>query len=346
MDHEVPPAEKKKSNAPTHFLTKGRVQPSSTVRLPLSRVTSLPTSCQIWFGAPAAGLEIFGGEPALRVALPVLAGANRQEVLPAAGEAMPGEGCTCFRADGRLAGFAVAPAGLTPEDAAREVYDRLLTATRGHTLYRIWNYVPQINAVSGGLEHYRQFCRGRSVAFENHFGAGFQLQLPAASGVGSVAGPLAVAFLAGTAPARHIENPRQVPAFAYPARYGPRAPSFCRATVVVRDDDREIFISGTAAIRGHESVASTDLAGQLACTRENLELIARAAGAGSRMGAEAKARRIFHAYIRHAEDFGTVRADLERHLLRPGDAITYLQADLCRAELQVEIEAVLRVPHS
>jgi hypothetical protein len=34
---------------------------------------------------------------------------------------------------------------------------------------------------------------------------------------------------------------------------------------------------------------------------------------------------------------------LERFLLRPDDAVMYLHAEICRAALNVEIEATLRV---
>jgi chorismate lyase/3-hydroxybenzoate synthase len=242
-----------------------------------------------------------------------------------------------------MAGFVVAPEHLDLETAARELYRQVFAATAGKHLYRIWNYVPQINSVARGLENYRQFCRGRSVAFEDHFGSAYQRQLPSASAVGALHGPLAVAFLAGHAEPRHFENPRQVPAFEYPAIYGPRAPSFSRATLVNTAAGRHLFVSGTAAIRGHLTIAADDLAGQLSCTRENLDLIGRAAGAGANFGADEGWQRTFKVYIRHAADLGTVRADLERHLLREGDSATYLHADLCRADLQVEIEAILRV---
>jgi len=274
----------------------------------------------------------------------VLAGSPYQELLAAAGPAFEPEGCTIFRAERRMAGFAVAPAEGDLEAAAHNLYQRLLGVTRGLSLYRIWNYVPQINALSDGLENYRRFCRGRSLAFETHFGNGFQRQLPAASAVGALAGPLALAFLAGDEPARHIENPQQIPAFEYPASYGPRSPSFSRASLVIGETQRQLFISGTAAIRGHATIAIGNLPGQLDCTVENLRLIAGAGGAGPDIGVGQGWRRTFHVYVRHAVDWPQVKTHLERHLLQPGDEITGLQADLCRADLLVEIEAVLTSP--
>ncbi len=280
-------------------------------------------------------------QPALAIALPVLAGATDEELLATDVPASRRHGCVVFDTEHATAGFAVAPAGTDLETAARELYRQLFAATRGRRLYRIWNYVPQINAVLDGLENYRRFCRGRSVAFEQQFGAGYQRQLPAASAVGALEGPLAVAFLAGDAAPHHFENPWQVPAFEYPAAYGPRPPSFSRATAIAGGDRREVFISGTAAIRGHATIAAGDIARQLACTRENLLTIAATAGAGTEFGATDGWQRTVKIYVRHAADLGVVQADLERHLLRPDDTVTYLLADLCRSDLLVEVEAVL-----
>jgi enamine deaminase RidA (YjgF/YER057c/UK114 family) len=296
------------------------------------------------FGAHSAGLTTVSGEPGLRVALPVLAGPDTECLLAGAEMPTPRDGCSVFATEDRLAGFAVAGARDELEAAARVLYHRVFAATRGLRLHRIWNYVPQINAQEDDLENYRRFCRGRSLAFEDHFGHRFQSQLPAASAVGATRGPLAVAFLAGQAVPRHSENPRQVPAFEYPPAYGPRPPSFSRATLVNVAGRQELFISGTAAIRGHATVAPYNLTGQLTCTRENLHVVAETAGAGPQFGAKDGWQRTLKVYVRHETDFAHVREDLERHLIEPDDIVTYLQADLCRADLLVEIEALLIKP--
>jgi chorismate lyase / 3-hydroxybenzoate synthase len=273
--------------------------------------------------------------------VPALSGSATECLLERAVTVQPREGCSVFESAGRSAGFTVADPDRDLETAALDVYRRVLAATAGRQLYRIWNYVPGINLIEEGLENYRRFCRGRSIAFEEHFGRVFQRHLPAGSAVGTVTGPLAVAFVAGDSKPEHFENPQQVPAFEYPAAYGPRPPSFSRATLVATSAQRQLFISGTAAIRGHATVAAHDLAAQLACTRENLILIAATAGAGEAFGNKDGWQRTLKVYVRHAADLLSVRRDLETHLLRPDDHVTYLRADLCRADLLVEVEAVL-----
>jgi chorismate lyase/3-hydroxybenzoate synthase len=83
------------------------------------------------------------------------------------------------------------------------------------------------------------------------------------------------------------------------------------------------------------------LAAQLDCTLDNLRLISSAAGLGEDLGVGRKLQRHFKVYVRHAGDLPAVQARLERSLLKPADSVIYLQADICRAELILEIEATL-----
>lgn len=313
------------------------LRPESTILAP----PSLRTACRVIFGASSARIDRSGRTSTLEVGLPILGGAPDEVLLQSSHASETRHGCVMFDAGPETAGLAVATPDTDLETAARDLYRQLFAATRGRRLHRVWNYVPGINAVHAGLENYRRFCRGRSVAFEEQFGVDYQRQLPAASAVGANPGPLAIAFLAGDAAPRHFENPRQVPAFEYPADYGPRPPSFSRATLVENAARRQLFVSGTAAIRGHATIAVGNLSGQLACTRENLHIIAATAGAGADFGAADDWQRTLKVYIRHARDLAAVSRDLDEHLLRAGDTVTYLLADLCRSDLLVEIEAVL-----
>lgn len=277
-----------------------------------------------------------------QIDLPWLAGADTEEIFPAVTAAGSVDGVQLFRAGGVLIGHArELPETDDFAAQAEAIYLRVLTAARGHHLCRIWNYVPQINALTGGLEHYQAFCQGRSLAFEAEFGREFKAVLPAASAVGSHGAHLDVIFAASETAPRHFENPDQMPAYQYPVEHGPRSPSFARATVV-RDGARTwTFISGTAAIKGHQTIAPDSLDAQLDCTLDNLRLISRTVGLADDLGAGRVTERHFKIYLRHAADLAATQARLDRELLRPGDIVTYLNADICRAALAVEIEATL-----
>jgi hypothetical protein len=278
---------------------------------------------------------------AVAMAVPLLAGDPREPILPSAERERSAGGLSLWRSGEEIAGSIRTAPGSDIEGATADLYSRVFGALGGRRLYRMWNLVPRINAGGpGGLENYRSFCRGRSLAFEAAYGAGFARSLPASTAVGTAADQLAVVFLAGARPPRHYENPAQIPAYEYPPEHGPRPPSFARATVVERPGRTDAFISGTSAVVGHATVAPNDTAAQLDCTIENLRGISRACGLGEGPGAAGK--RHFKVYLRKASDLPGVARELERRMLAEGDRVSYLEADICRAELNVEIELAVR----
>lgn len=275
------------------------------------------------------------------VALPVLAGAAG-ETLFAEAQPVAHEGEFQIQTSGRWRiGRASLNVSSTAEAAARKLYDELFHAVGSLHLCRIWNYVPRINEMGrDGLENYRSFCRGRSLAFEATFGPGFKQCLPSASAVGTDDGKMTVAFAACADHPRHLENPAQVPAYNYPQVHGPRAPSFSRASVVPRGDGRvDVFISGTASIEGHVTVEPGDTLRQIPCTLRNLGVISRTCGIGDVLAAGTGAERHFKIYLRHREDLAPVQAALAGCLLQKDDYVSFLRADVCRADLNIEIEA-------
>jgi chorismate lyase/3-hydroxybenzoate synthase len=198
---------------------------------------------------------------------------------------------------------------------------------------RFWNYLTSITHDDQGLERYRRFNIGRHRAFSDRLR---QPLPPAASGVGGHKGASVIYFLAGRAPARAIENPRQVSAYAYPPIYGPSSPSFSRASVFTPGNSEALFISGTASIVGHESRHLGDLPGQIAETMQNLRaLITAAALTALARPAGPWALKIYlhdpayHEAVDSAIDamFGV---DSQR---------LYLHGDICRSDLLLEIEA-------
>jgi chorismate lyase/3-hydroxybenzoate synthase len=269
--------------------------------------------------------------------LPFLGGRPVEEVLEPAVRVDGSGAFSLWSGPGGLAGWARAEPGQDLEGATRRVYGDLLRAAGQRHLYRIWNCVPKINRDNGqGLENYRAFCKGRSLAFEAALGQGFTRRLPASTAVGTPEALLTVAFLAGECPAQHVENPAQVPAYEYPPEHGPRSPSFARASVIAAADRLDAFISGTSAIMGHATVAPHDTASQLDCTLENLRLVFQACGVGS------GGVRHFKVYLRRPGDYQSVAREVQGRLLAPGDRVTYLCSDICRAALNVEIEVSVR----
>lgn len=220
-------------------------------------------------------------------------------------------------------------------EAYRRIF-RLLAAQELPHLWRVWNYLADINGETNGLERYRQFNIGRHDAFAACARAATG-DVPAACTIGLPQGPLSIAFLAGRTPVQPVENPRQVSAYHYPMEYGPRSPTFSRAVLVTLPERECLFISGTASIVGHRTVHLGDIFGQTREALANVEAVLTQANRLSRtiftLGGLA-----YRVYIRHAEDFPAVRDLLSAPM---GTAVGLcVQADICRQDLLVEIEAV------
>lgn len=256
-----------------------------------------------------------------------------------------GEGIHWRRNDELLYGVIELPEtegrGVSPLQAtSQRIYERLFRLLREQGtphLWRVWNYMADINSESHGLERYRQFNLGRYEAFvqaERDTGG----QVPAACALGVADGPLSVAFLAGTSPVVSLENPRQVSAWRYPSQYGPRAPTFSRAALAYPRGCEALFVSGTASIVGHVTVHPGDVVAQCLETVRNIECLAKEANRVARSDRPFSFAGMSHrAYVRHAADADTVQRTLQP--LLQGAELVCVQADVCRADLLVEIES-------
>jgi chorismate lyase / 3-hydroxybenzoate synthase len=229
------------------------------------------------------------------------------------------------------------------EQAAQTAYERLITCVRPSAhpyLLRIWNYFGHINDGDGDGERYRRFCVGRARGVDGMFND----PPPAATAIGShdphSPPHLQVIALCARRPAVALENPRQTPAWRYPREFGPVSPGFSRGALVDTDTDRpRLLASGTASIVGHVSQHVGDVAAQL---RESLANLGSLLAEG-----EKKCGRVFplenceilRVYLRKDTDLVRIQAIVAESGL-PTDRVIYLRGDVCRRELDVEIEGV------
>jgi chorismate lyase/3-hydroxybenzoate synthase len=234
-----------------------------------------------------------------------------------------------WRADELLFGAVTAPETESLEALTRAHYARMIDHVRGAGypyFLRMWNFVGGINEVED-RERYQLFCAGRHDAFVS---AGYHhdVDLPSASAVGMRGRGVITYFLASREAGVQVENPRQVAAYDYPPQYGPKSPSFSRATVW-RDF---VFVSGTSSVVGHRTVHVGDVQAQLEETLRNIEIVLAQTGRTLANVITAKT------YLRRAEDHPSVAARLAE--VFPDNL--YLEADICRKDLLIEIECVAR----
>ena len=217
------------------------------------------------------------------------------------------------------------------EQTTLNAYDELLSFIEKSPhveLIRFWNYIPHINHGAGDNENYKRFCSGRLAAFTQHDLQ--DQQFPAASAVGHYTDGITIyALTTNVAPVYHA-NPRQVDAFRYPREYGPSSPSFARACTVELADQRLCFISVTASILGHDSVHQGDLRLQLYTTSDNILYLLQ------ETGFQTESIQTLRVYLRDPNDYLECKSIVEE--LYPKATAIYAHADICRADLLVEIE--------
>ncbi len=230
------------------------------------------------------------------------------------------------------------------EATVRRAYQDILTLIEREGfphLLRIWNYFPGITRDAGGLDRYQCFCRGRFEALERYYGE-FDRKLPSASAVGSQGGGLTLYFIAAREAGRHRENPRQISAYHYPPQYGPKSPSFARATLKRWGEDYCLYISGTASIVGHQSLHPGDVQLQVDETLNNLRVLIDSTEREEGVAfAGLDSLRQLKIYIRDPRHLALVQRSLDK-VIDPRVARLTLQADVCRSELLLEIEGIAR----
>jgi len=209
----------------------------------------------------------------------------------------------------------------------------------GHRhLIRVWNYLPEINRDADGDERYRHFNSARQSAFRNS-GRTTVGTVPAACALGSPAGsPISIHFLAARRPPRMIENPRQTSAYHYPPQFGSHSPTFSRACLLRDSAGTNLFVSGTASIVGHETIHHGDVTAQTRETLANIDALLDEANRVIGTDRYALEGLKFKVYVRRPADLPAIEHSLSA-MVRAADPIVYLQADVCRQDLLVEIEA-------
>ncbi len=201
-------------------------------------------------------------------------------------------------------------------------------------LLRAWNYLADINLGSNDHERYKQFCAGRCEAFEKLA----KTTYPAATAIGHPSGHMMIYLLTSNHPVTYFENPRQTSAYHYPRQYGLKTPSFSRAACLNINLPSQHYISGTASIIGYESIGRDDIVRQIETTNANLKALCQQITNKRTFNTPSELSMI-KVYLRNPSLIEQVQYEIEQYfgLKLP---VLYLQGDICRQELLVEIDGL------
>lgn len=237
-------------------------------------------------------------------------------------------------------GFQGDVTGTNVEEQSVEVFKQIneLLIKEGfpiNSLVRQWNYIEQITAIEGNNQHYQSFNNARAVFYKK---TDWPLGYPAATGIGANLGGVLIDFDAALLnkpedKIKPIDNKLQIAAHAYSEQVLKKAsdkketPKFERAKSLLISGEELVYISGTAAIRGEDSLENVGVEKQLHITMEN---IAELTGVAKLL--------MLRVYLKNKEDFSVTEKLLKN--MYPDLPVSYMWADVCRDELLIEIEGV------
>jgi hypothetical protein len=221
---------------------------------------------------------------------------------------------------------------------------------------RQWNYIEGIIDRSSENHtipnNYLMFNEVRSLYYSK---ADFDHGYPAATGIGMMSGGVILEFIA-VKDARGVDivpirNPKQVDAHRYSDKFlagrstdkisSDITPKFERAKFTNIHRMGHIYVSGTAAIRGEESISDQDTQGQTKTTIENIiKLISNTnlLKHGIELNTHSIRLSYLRAYVKEEKDISRVMKVCEEYF--PGVPCAYLISDICRDDLVVELEGI------
>ncbi|MGL5681602.1 MAG: hypothetical protein ACRDDZ_00940 [Marinifilaceae bacterium] len=219
---------------------------------------------------------------------------------------------------------------------------------RTNHIVRQWNYIERITAMQDEHQHYQDFNDIRTLFYDKvEWNNGY----PAATGIGMQHGGIIIDINAvlpkdDVLTITPINNEKQIAAHQYSdgVLLGESAkkttPKFERAKSVTTSETGTLYISGTAAIRGEESILDMDITTQSRITMENIEyLVSEEKLKSESIACCEKQYMLLRAYIKEEKDMEGAKAYLSEYY--PEIPTIYLLADVCRDELLIEVEGVV-----
>lgn len=217
-------------------------------------------------------------------------------------------------------------------------------------IVRQWNYIERIVDFEGEFQHYQIFNDVRSSFYStDQWRGGY----PAATGIGMQRGGIIVevnAIQGAENLASAIDNSLQIAAHEYSQRVLIGAPheSECKTTpkferaktVCYGNSSDMLYISGTAAIQGENSVPDNDVISQCKVTLENIDNLISTKNrllSGDKSSGEASVK-LYRVYIKEDEDAASVIEYMNSRY--PAIKMSFIKADVCRTELLIEIEGI------
>jgi enamine deaminase RidA (YjgF/YER057c/UK114 family) len=220
-----------------------------------------------------------------------------------------------------------------------------------NNLVRQWNFIGNILEIKSGVQNYQIFNEVRSEFYHQYRTLH---SYPAATGIGMKLGGVLIDFCAvltnNDAEVKPIENPNQINAYEYSqdvlkgiagdGKSIKHPPQFERALLLRNNIQSTLFISGTASIIGQDITGIDDVEKQTIVTIENIVKLTDQERLGQisiNSGKDLGKFIFLRVYVKNQDDFSKVKMICDEHF--PEVPAIYIESDICRENLLVEIEA-------
>ena len=200
------------------------------------------------------------------------------------------------------------------------------------SIIKIWHYLPQLlKTYADSKTNYSLLCEAREVIYKEKYK---DSSFPAATVIGIEGNKILIYFLAAACKDYNaIENKRQVSSYDYPQNIFLEKPMFSRAVSFtdIEGADKKIIISGTASIKGYESIHSMNVLNQLDEALKNYQTFVNIKGNNTNLCRIylTKSQKIYSAEITKKLDN---IFDYNNYIL--------LEGEICRNNLLIEIEGI------
>ena len=217
-------------------------------------------------------------------------------------------------------------------------------------IIRQWNYVGEIlkmNDADGRcLQNYQVFNEVRGQFYKQYR---TRKDFPAATGIGVKIPGVTIDFcaiksLVNRVASVPVNNPNQQNAYVYgqevlvgsasATNAVKQPPQFERGRLLKMPGYSTLFLSGTASIIGQETIGIGDVEQQTRVTIDNLERLSKSPEGFSNR--ETWSYNLLRVYVKNEKDFPVVQQICTQYF--PNVPMVFVQADVCRDNLLVEIE--------
>ncbi|MEN8201018.1 MAG: hypothetical protein ABFS28_00385 [Bacteroidota bacterium] len=223
-----------------------------------------------------------------------------------------------------------------------------------HHIIRQWNYIENIAWVENVKDSEQNYQIFNDVRAHYYDKGEFKYGYPAATGIGMDTGGIIIDFLAlsesDQVSIKPIINPGQIDAHRYSelvlegSTTRKCTPKFERAKLVSIGARNYIYVSGTASILGEKTVHVGDVDKQTVTTIENINRLFSKENQ-EQLGLDFDVSRILFShlrvYVKHQEDIPAVKGICDSMLNCKSSL--FLESDVCREDLLVEIEGVFTI---